>query len=81
MGGGEISPSGEYVPNPAGDDFYMYVNGEWFENLTNADETQGYSTVFGGMMAEKTAEATEYMKDYQMVIREGGCLHLCLHRR
>ena len=32
------------VPNPAGDDFYMFVNGEWHESLTNTDVTQGYIT-------------------------------------
>lgn len=30
------------VPNPAGDDFYMFVNGEWHENLTDTDITQGF---------------------------------------
>ena len=31
----EDNPSTEHVPNPAGDDFYMFVNGKWHESLTD----------------------------------------------
>ena len=43
---------GEHVPNPAGDDFYMFVNGEWHESLTNKEETQGYGADYQEMLSE-----------------------------
>ena len=60
---------GEHVPNPAGDDFYMFVNGEWHESLTNKEETQGYGADYQEMLSEKTEESFEYMEEYQMVLQ------------
>ena len=59
----------EQVSNPAGDDFYMFVNGEWHDNLTNKEEPQGYISDYEKMLAEMTEEATEYMEDYQTVMQ------------
>ncbi len=53
-------------PNPAGDDFYMYVNQEWFDNLENTGETQGYdidvATSLGIKMQYCTIEMDEVIK-------------------
>ena len=50
-----LSPE-EHVPNPAGDDFYMYVNGEWHESLTDLSTPQGYSYDIARLLNVKTAE-------------------------
>ena len=66
------------VPNPAGDDFYMYVNGEWHESLTDTEESQGYANDVNSILEEKTDEACENMEEYQLVMQslqkleEGG---------
>ena len=57
------------VPNPAGDDFYMYVNGEWHENLTDTETTQGYWSDIEAMLSEMTDYAYENMEEYQMVMK------------
>ena len=46
----------EHVPNPAGDDFYMFVNGEWHESLTNLSTPQGYDYDIAHLLAVKTGE-------------------------
>ena len=45
-----------HVPNPAGDDFYMFVNGEWHESLTNLSTPQGYDYDIAKLLAAKTSE-------------------------
>ena len=62
-------PVEEHIPNPAGDDFYMFVNGDWFKNLSDTEETQGYIADYEKMLAEMTEEATEYMEEYQTVLQ------------
>ena len=57
----EDKPSDEngenvHVPNPAGDDFYKFVNGEWHESLTNLSTPQGYDYDIAKMLAAKTSE-------------------------
>ena len=47
---------GEHVPNPAGDDFYMFVNGEWHESLTDLSTPQGYDYDIAHLLAVKTGE-------------------------
>ena len=54
MPGGENEE--EHVSNPAGDDFYMFVNGEWHESLTNLSTPQGYSHDIAKLLAAKTVE-------------------------
>ena len=54
MPGGENEK--EHVSNPAGDDFYMYVNGEWHESLTDLSTPQGYSYDIAKLLAAKTLE-------------------------
>ena len=54
MPGGENEK--EHVSNPAGDDFYMYVNGEWHERLTDLSTPQGYSYDIAKLLAAKTLE-------------------------
>ena len=54
MPGGENEK--EHVSNPAGDDFYMYVNGEWHESLTDLSAPQGYSYDIAKLLAAKTLE-------------------------
>ena len=44
------------VPNPAGDDFYMFVNGEWHESLTNLSTPQGYDYEIATLLSAKTSE-------------------------
>lgn len=65
----DITPPVVDVPNPAGDDFYMFVNGEWHENLTDRKETQGYMPDVADMLEEMTDEACEDMEEYQMVMQ------------
>ena len=57
----EDKPSDEngenvHVPNPAGDDFYKFVNGEWHESLTDLSAPQGYSYDIAKLLAAKTLE-------------------------
>ena len=66
---GNDTPPVVDVPNPAGDDFYMFVNGEWHESLTNTEETQGYMDDVVSMLEEMTDEACEDMEEYQMVMQ------------
>ena len=54
MPGGENEK--EHVSNPAGDDFYMYVNGEWHESLTDLSTPQGYSYDIAKLLVAKTLE-------------------------
>ena len=54
MPGGENEE--EHVSNPAGDDFYMFVNGEWHESLTDLSAPQGYSYDIAKLLAAKTLE-------------------------
>lgn len=67
--GGSGNSSVVDVPNPAGDDFYMYVNGEWHNSLTETEESQGYSVDVANMLAEMTDAACENMDEYQMVMK------------
>ena len=64
-GGGEGGDTSVH----AGDDFYMYVNGEWHESLTSTEETQGYIVDISQLLDEKTDEAYEYLEEYQMVLK------------
>ena len=54
MPGGENEE--EHVSNPAGDDFYMFVNGEWHESLTNLSTPQGYDYEIATLLSAKTSE-------------------------
>ena len=67
--GGNGNSSVVDVPNPARDDFYMYVNGEWHNSLTDTEESQGYSVDVANMLAAMTEEACESMNEYQMVMK------------
>ena len=51
------------VPNPAGDDFYMFVNGEWHESLTNTDVTQGYITDVANLTMQRIGEVAGAMDE------------------
>ena len=55
------------VPNPAGDDFYMYVNGEWHESLTDLSTPQGYSQDMVNWAGEKTTECLGDFEPLQLV--------------
>ena len=44
--------------NPAGDDFYMFVNGEWHESLTNTDVSQGFEVDATQIFEERIDEIT-----------------------
>ena len=51
------------VPNPAGDDFYMFVNGEWHESLTDTDVTQGYITDVAKLTMQRLNEVAGAMDE------------------
>ena len=56
-----------HVPNPAGDDFYKYVNGEWLESLTDLSTPQGYNYDMATLMAEKTSECLGTFEPLQLI--------------
>ena len=64
--GGDNPPAVD-VPNPAGDDFYMYVNEDWHKSLTETGETQGYSFDMDVLMAERTTDIIQTMPEIQTV--------------
>lgn len=41
-GEGEGEGEQDNLPNPAGDDFYMFVNGDWHKGITDNSTSQGY---------------------------------------
>ena len=57
-----------HVPNPAGDDFYMFVNGEWHENLTDTDVTLGWSTDVVNLLKEKFNEVVNTTDEVKVMI-------------
>ena len=74
---------GEHVPNPAGDDFYMFVNGEWHESLTDLSTPQGYSydivRLLNVKIAEsyKTFEAAQLIQESSANLQAGGQDQTC----
>lgn len=58
---------GEHVPNPAGDDFYMFVNGEWHESLTDLSTPQGYSYDIARLLNVKIAESYKTFEAAQLI--------------
>lgn len=46
----------EHVSNPAGDDFYMFVNGEWYESLEDKNTDHGFQKDNTIILQEKTSE-------------------------
>ena len=58
---------GEHVPNPAGDDFYMFVNGEWHESLTDLSTPQGYSYDIVRLLNVKIAESYKSLEAAQLI--------------
>ncbi len=69
-GGGETEQPGEgEVTNPAGDDFYAYVNGAWLAGLENTGESQGYHNDMAELLASKTSECLQHgMQDVALVV-------------
>ena len=65
----DITPPVVDVPNPAGDDFYMFVNGDWHESLTDLKESQGYDVDMNNVLEEYTDDACEQLEEYQMVMQ------------
>ena len=57
-----------HVPNLAGDDFYMFVNGEWHESLTDTDVTQGWDTDVVNVLKEKFNEVINTTDEVQAII-------------
>ena len=55
-------------PNPAGDDFYAYVNGAWHKTLEETGETQGYVYDIAQVLADKTAECADNMPELPFVL-------------
>ena len=66
--GGE-NPPAEHVPNPAGDDFYMYVNEDWHNSLTDTGESQGYSRDIRTLLSEKTTAMVPSMDEVMTVAK------------
>ena len=58
---------GEHVPNPAGDDFYMFVNGKWHESLTDLSTPQGYDYDIAHLLAAKTLECYKTFEAAQLI--------------
>ena len=71
---GEDNPSTEHVPNPAGDDFYMFVNGEWHESLTDLSTPQGYDYDIAHLLAVKTGECYKTFEAAQMIQKSSANL-------
>ena len=71
---GEDNPSTEHVPNPAGDDFYMFVNGEWHESLTDLSTPQGYDYEIAHLLAVKTGECYKTFEAAQMIQKSSANL-------
>ena len=70
LSGGENPPAGgETVSNTAGDNFYMFVNGEWHAGLGNTGENQGYAYDMAYLLAEKTAMCAAQMDDVKLVVK------------
>jgi predicted metalloendopeptidase len=65
--GNEEPPVEEHVPNPAGDDFYMFVNGEWFESLTNTNESQGFAVDATKIYNEKFIDVARTINEISIV--------------
>ena len=65
---------GEHVPNPAGDDFYMFVNGEWHESLTDLSTPQGYDYDIAHLLAVKTGECYKTFEAAQMIQKSSANL-------
>ena len=63
----DVSGGERHIPNPAGDDFYMYVNGEWHESLTNTDVTQGFATEVQNLMTQKINEVVQSMEEVTII--------------
>ena len=59
---------GDDSPNPAGDDFYNYVNGAWHASLEDTDESQGYSYDQAKMLSNKVNEFASDMPDVKLVL-------------
>ena len=64
----------EHVPNPAGDDFYMFVNGEWHESLTDLSTPQGYDYDIAHLLAVKTGECYKTFEAAQMIQKSSANL-------
>ena len=64
----------EHVPNPAGDDFYMFVNGKWHESLTDLSTPQGYDYDIAHLLAVKTGECYKTFEAAQMIQKSSANL-------
>ena len=67
ISGGD-NPAGEHVPNPAGDDFYMFVNGEWHESLTNTDVSQGFEVDATQIFDKRIDEITRSIEEIKTTV-------------
>ncbi|MDO4757490.1 MAG: M13-type metalloendopeptidase, partial [Parabacteroides sp.] len=67
----EVTPPAEeedvHVKNPAGDDFYMYVNEAWHKEQAPGDESLGYINDVNQVLAKKLQETTKTMEDLKAV--------------
>ncbi len=63
----DVSGGENLVPNPAGDDFYMYVNGEWHESLTNTDVTQGFATEVRSLITQRINQVAQSMDEATII--------------
>ena len=68
VGGGDGDELPDGNPNPAGDDFYAYVNGAWHKTLEETGETQGYVYDIAQVLADKTAECADNMPELPFVL-------------
>lgn len=50
-------PETEHVVNPAGNNFYMYVNEQWHKGLTQGEEIQGYMADVDNQLPAKVGQA------------------------
>ena len=62
-------PGSPETPNPAGDDFYMYVNGAWHADLEASENTQGYMVDVEYEMGRKTEACANNVPELQTVLQ------------
>lgn len=60
-------PAGEHVPNPAGDDFYMYVNGAWHSSLGDDDVDTGFMIDVVKITEEKSNGVLDEMEEARIL--------------